>query len=237
MSREAILGRIRLALGRTGRVAATPRHANLGQATLAPATPGQANLAGGAPPSLTSTGAAAIARFRVAAAAKGIDVIDVADDAGIPAAVASYLGPDPAGHALRLGSNRLAGLDWRDRGIDIATGAATAADRVGLSRAIAGIAETGTLLLASGPEDPATLALLPETHVVVLERAAIVGTFEDAVAVLRQTYGSALPRAVNFISGASRTGDIGGRIVHGAHGPRRLAVLVVENKQGAARAP
>ncbi len=38
----------------------------------------------------------------------------------------------------------------------------------------------------------------------------------------------AMPRSLNFISGPSRTGDIGGRIVLGAHGPRRLAVIVVK---------
>lgn len=222
MSRDAILGRIRTALGRLDRGAGPVR---------------QAHRAGGTPPSLSSTGGAAVARFRNAAIAKGVDVIDVARVSAIPAAVAAYLGSQPSRHALRLGSNGLADLDWRAHRIDVASGAATDSDRVALSRAIAGIAETGTLLLASGSGDPMTLALLPETHVVVLERTSIVGTFEEALATLRALYGSALPRSVNFISGASRTGDIGGRIVNGAHGPRRLAVLVVENKQGAARAP
>jgi L-lactate dehydrogenase complex protein LldG len=47
------------------------------------------------------------------------------------------------------------------------------------------------------------------------------------MALVRAKYGKgAMPRALNFISGASRTGDIGGRIVKGAHGPRSLCVIV-----------
>jgi L-lactate dehydrogenase complex protein LldG len=97
---------------------------------------------------------------------------------------------------------------------------------VALSRAIAGVAETGTIVLASGQANPTTLAFLPVTHLVALERTSITATFEEALALLYGIYGRNLPRAVNFISGASRTGDIGGRIVHGAHGPRRLIMFL-----------
>jgi L-lactate dehydrogenase complex protein LldG len=100
-------------------------------------------------------------------------------------------------------------------------------DAVTLSRAIAAIAETGTLMLASGVDNPTTLAFLPETHLVAIDRTRILSTFEEATALLRRTYGTNLPRTVNFISGASRTGDIGGRIVHGAHGPRQLFVFLI----------
>jgi L-lactate dehydrogenase complex protein LldG len=61
---------------------------------------------------------------------------------------------------------------------------------------------------------------------VVLQAATIVAAFEDAHALLLAGAG-ALPRTLNLVSGASRTGDIGGRIVMGAHGPRRLAVFLV----------
>ncbi len=89
------------------------------------------------------------------------------------------------------------------------------------------MAETGTLVLASGAANPALLAFLPEIHIVAVARNTIAASFEEAFARL----GSELspqrwPRAVNLVSGASRTGDIGGRIVKGAHGPRRLAVFI-----------
>jgi L-lactate dehydrogenase complex protein LldG len=89
------------------------------------------------------------------------------------------------------------------------------------------VAETGTLVLASSAANPASLAFLPEFHLVAVPRDGIVASFEDAFARLRARAGpDRFPRAVNLVSGPSRTGDIGGRIVKGAHGPRRLAVLV-----------
>ena len=73
-----------------------------------------------------------------------------------------------------------------------------------------------------------TLAFLPELHIVVLGEENIVATMEEALASVGEP-GDAprLPRTVNLISGASRTGDIGGRLVMGAHGPRQLVLLLV----------
>jgi L-lactate dehydrogenase complex protein LldG len=104
-------------------------------------------------------------------------------------------------------------------------GPAEAADAAGLSRAVAAIAETGTLVVVTGADNPATLTLLPETHLVVLPKEAIVGSLEEALARVRAA--GPLPRSLMLISGPSRTGDIGGRLVLGAHGPRRLAVFLL----------
>lgn len=95
-----------------------------------------------------------------------------------------------------------------------------------LTHAISAVAETGTLVFASGTASPATLAFLPETHVVALSRDTIVGSFEDAFSSLTAGFPQRLPRAVNLVSGPSRTSDIGGYLVKGAHGPRRLVVIV-----------
>lgn len=96
-----------------------------------------------------------------------------------------------------------------------------------LTHAWAAVAETGTLVLSSNAASPASLAFLPELHIVALARQDIVASFEDAFARLTSENGSRrLPRAVNLVSGASRTGDIGGKIVKGAHGPRRLSVIL-----------
>jgi L-lactate dehydrogenase complex protein LldG len=82
-------------------------------------------------------------------------------------------------------------------------------------------------LLASGPDNPASLAFLPETHIIALSEKQIVGSYEEAFDLVRAELGRRrMPRALNLVSGASRTGDIGGRIVLGAHGPRRLAVII-----------
>jgi L-lactate dehydrogenase complex protein LldG len=95
------------------------------------------------------------------------------------------------------------------------------------------VAETGTLVLASGPHNPVTLAFVPDTHLVVVRNETIVGGYEEACKLVEAELGpSVLPRTLNLISGPSRTGDIGGRIVMGAHGPRRLAVILVEQTAG-----
>ena len=83
-------------------------------------------------------------------------------------------------------------------------------------------------MTASGPEHPVTLNLLPDTHIVVLREGDIVGGYEDVWARLRARYGKdRMPRTVNTITGPSRTGDIEQTIELGAHGPRRMHIVVV----------
>jgi len=110
-------------------------------------------------------------------------------------------------------------------------GPPTADDAVGLSHALAGLAETGTLLMASGPESPATLNMLPDTHVVVVRARDVVGGLDDGWALLRETtdQGGPLPRTVHLITGPSRTGDIEQTLQLGAHGPRRLHVVLIDD--------
>jgi L-lactate dehydrogenase complex protein LldG len=101
-------------------------------------------------------------------------------------------------------------------------------DEAGLSHAAAAVAETGTLVLASGADNPVTLSYLPETHIVVVEDKDLVGGYEGAWEKIRARFGRrVMPRTVNFVSGPSRTADIGGQLVMGAHGPRRLCVILV----------
>jgi L-lactate dehydrogenase complex protein LldG len=83
-------------------------------------------------------------------------------------------------------------------------------------------------MLVSGPETPSTLNFLPETHVVVVRASQIVGGYEDAWARLRAAM-KAMPRTVNFITGPSRSGDIEQTLQLGAHGPRRLHVVLVND--------
>ena len=93
--------------------------------------------------------------------------------------------------------------------------------------AFAAIAETGTLMLLASPDSPTTHNFVPENQIIVLEVARILRHFEDAWLRLQQD-GARLPRAVNLISGPSRTADIEQTIQLGAHGPRRLHVILVE---------
>jgi L-lactate dehydrogenase complex protein LldG len=88
------------------------------------------------------------------------------------------------------------------------------------------MAETGTLVILSGAGMPTATALLPDTHVAVVRAERIVSGMEEVFALIRRDCG-VLPRAVNMISGPSRTGDIEQTIVLGAHGPFRVHILVV----------
>jgi L-lactate dehydrogenase complex protein LldG len=101
-------------------------------------------------------------------------------------------------------------------------------DRIAVTGAFAGIAETGTLVLLSGPESPTTLNFLPDVHIAVLRREQIVVHIEDVWTRLR-AQSKAMPRTVNMITGPSRTADIEQTIQLGAHGPRNVHVILVED--------
>jgi L-lactate dehydrogenase complex protein LldG len=174
-------------------------------------------------------GAERVAQFKQFQRALGVDVVDVGSDTEVPAAIAGYLAALGLPLRLRCGNDQqLAALAWASVApLSIDIGAAEEGDAVGLSRAIAGVAETGTLVLASGSGNPVTVGLLPETHIVVLRADTIVASYEEACARVLEANAGAMPRTLNLVTGASRTGDIGGKIVMGAHGPRRLAVVLV----------
>ena len=168
--------------------------------------------------------------FAARLTAVGASVEHIADPSGIPERVAAILSEAGLPPHVRTGSDPfIAALPWsRADGLTRAAGAASAEDRATLSHALAGIAETGTLVLASGPENPVTLSFLPELSIVTLAQESICGSLEDGFDAVRHRFGPGLmPRTVSLVSAPSRTGDIGGRLVMGAHGPRRLVVIVV----------
>ena len=100
-------------------------------------------------------------------------------------------------------------------------------DAIGLTSALCGIAETGTLMLTSAAGRPTSLNFLPDYHIVVLRQAQLVPRMEDAWDMLRESLDST-PRTVNFISGPSKTADVEQTVEYGAHGPRCLHVILVE---------
>ena len=120
------------------------------------------------------------------------------------------------------------GRRWR-------VGAASGDETVSVTPCLAAVAETGSVALASGARTPATLAFLPENHVVVLRADDIVAHVEDVFPRLRAL--EALPRALNSVTGPSRTADIEQTIEIGAHGPRRMHVLIVPGATGAVGTP
>ena len=97
------------------------------------------------------------------------------------------------------------------------------------SGAFAGIAESGTLTLVSGPDNPTTLNFLPDNHFIIVAASDIVGDHDSVWRKLRERYGKGvMPRTVNMITGPSRSGDIEQTLLLGAHGPRRLHIVIVK---------
>ncbi len=143
----------------------------------------------------------------------------------VPLAVADYLQSHQL--PLRLACwAQYAQLDWAGAGI-VRIPVADSQTLVGLTGCFAAIAETGTLMLCSSAVTPAVTSLLPETHIAVVATTQIVRTMEEGFERLQTTLGRP-PRAVNFVSGPSRTGDIEQTMTLGAHGPYRVHLLVVD---------
>lgn len=220
-SRDAILGRIRRSLG-TG--AADSLRADTVARRLHEAPRGLIPARGQVPR------AEKLALFRAMVGKVAGGVTDVATLADVPAAVAAYVRDRNLPARVRHGADPvLAGLPWASEpALEVSAGASAGDDLVGVSHALGAIAETGTLVLASGPDNPTTLNFLPDHHLVVVLADDVGGDLETAFDRLRAVYGKGvLPRNVNLITGPSRSADIEQKLLLGAHGPRALQVILV----------
>ena len=210
-AREAILARIRAATGGDAgdapeRLAARPEGPRPARAADDP-----------------------VERFAAEARAAGSTVSGPVPPEDVPAAVAEWLvaenlparlaaSPDPALDRFPWSSRPLLTLERRR---------AEPEDRVALTPCFAGVAETGTLAMLSGPERPVTLNFLPEAHIALVSTRDLVGAYEDMWSRMRAA--GATPRAVNLITGPSRSADIGQELRMGAHGPRKLHIVLVDD--------
>jgi L-lactate dehydrogenase complex protein LldG len=237
-ARDDILGGIRRALNRgpvptetaaalAERVAAHRRNLIPARAT-APDRPGRIDL------------------FVAMAEEVQTTVARVASDDAVPAEVARYLAAENLPAELVMAPDP--GLDripWDKRPLlAIRRGRAEAGDAVSLTPCIAAIAETGTMMLVSGADTPTTLNFLPDTHIIVLRAGQVVASYEEGWDLVRARSASAAghspagwPRTINLITGPSRTGDIEQRIQLGAHGPRRLHIVLVDEPEVPPDAP
>jgi len=173
--------------------------------------------------------AAQVVLFEQMALAAEATIAHVRDDSEIPQAVASYLVQENLPAIIRIApETRLQAIDWAMQStLTTSFGASDGSDAVALVSAFSAVAETGTIMLHSGANNPTTLNFLPDTHIVLLDEDRITGAYEDAWDDLRKAGG--MPRTVNFVTGPSRTADIEQTLLMGAHGPRRLHIIIRKN--------
>jgi len=213
--RANVLARVRRALGRSGpdaqSIAAAGEHIARHVQGPRPAPP----------PDLA-------ARFAIRAQDMASTLERIASREEIPLAIQRYLDAMKLEGAQRAGVcwPEFADLDWTAAGLSLENRPATGDDKVGVTSAQYAIAETGTLAILSGAATPTGAAILPDTHIAVVQSACIVAGMEDMFGLVRRRY-PRLPRAINMISGPSRTGDIEQTIVLGAHGPVRVHILLL----------
>jgi L-lactate dehydrogenase complex protein LldG len=219
-AREAILANLRRSLGVLGDEA--PRRFEV-EARLKQAPPGVIPKRGqGDLPARTATFIAEAERAQASLA-------EIANWADAPAEIARFLRENNCPATLRMGADpRLAAMPWSETSLEIVHGPSDGRDVNAVSAAFAGIAETGTLALVSGADNPTTLNFLPDNHIVVVPRETILADYESVFAELRDAYGKGgAPRTLNFVTGPSRSADIEQTLLLGAHGPRRLHIVIV----------
>ena len=90
------------------------------------------------------------------------------------------------------------------------------------------VAQTGGIMVSVGSSGGRALSVLPPHHVVIARTSQMVSDLTAAFEHVKKRYGRNFPSFMSFITGPSRTGDIERILVLGAHGPKRLTVLLVD---------
>lgn len=225
-ARDDILGSIRKSLGRGALSgdAAAQLHRRLGRP--------ERNLIPDRTAGKDMAGLAAQFADKSREVACTVDEVDSLD--AVPEAVRAYLSRENLPARLVQAPALAAGLDWsKTPTMEVKTGTSDGSEDTSVTPVLAAVAETGTLMLTSDSDTPTGLNFLPENHIAVVRRSQVVGPLEDAWARFRAARAKAegdgfdMPRTVNLITGPSRTGDIEQKIQMGAHGPRRMHVILV----------
>ncbi|MDH3281873.1 MAG: LUD domain-containing protein [Gammaproteobacteria bacterium] len=140
-------------------------------------------------------------------------------------AIAAHL--DKQGLARQLvAAPALQSLDW-PADWKVRFGATRGEDLVAVTPCFVAVAETGSVVLLSGAEQPTSLNFLPDYHIVLVKASQLVQHIEDVWPPFRAL--ETVPRSVNFITGPSKTADVEQTIQLGAHGPRSLHVILIDN--------
>jgi L-lactate dehydrogenase complex protein LldG len=167
--------------------------------------------------------------FKAQAERAQASVTEVARPEDVPGEVARFLRDQNLPATIRIGTDaRLTAMPWDQTTLDVSTGRSDGGDPNAVSHAFGGVAESGTLAMLSGPDNPTTLNFLPDNHIVIVSAAEIAGDYETIWQRLRQQTGKGtMPRTVNLITGPSRSADIEQTLLLGAHGPRTLHIIIV----------
>ena len=164
-------------------------------------------------------------------------VARISSEAELPAEIARYLSSQNLPAVIRS-APALNDVPWDlQPTLTVNDGTVLTTDVVGVNRAFAGVAETGTLVFRSGPDSPTTINFLPLTHIAVLSTKDLHGDYESIWTKLRLAQEHEpiqMPQAVNMVTGPSATGDIEQTMQHGVHGPQNMHVVLIddENKSG-----
>ncbi|HEX8506146.1 MAG TPA: LUD domain-containing protein [Hymenobacter sp.] len=93
------------------------------------------------------------------------------------------------------------------------------------------VARTGSVLVSAATASGRRLSIYPDQHLVLARPSQVVAEIGEALQVVQSRYGGAVPSMVSLTTGPSRTADIEKTLVLGAHGPRRLALFLLEDEE------
>ena len=93
------------------------------------------------------------------------------------------------------------------------------------------VARTGSVLVSAATASGRRLSIYPDQHLVLARPSQVVAEIGEALRVVQARYGAAMPSMVSLTSGPSRTADIEKTLVLGAHGPRRIALFLLEEEE------
>jgi len=154
----------------------------------------------------------------------------VATRRAAPKAVNDFLEQHELPTQLVMGNTELLNcIDWPNEW-QIERRSACKTDRVSVTDAICAIAETGTLVMVSSPQVSSTHLYVPENHIVILDAGQLVRHLEDAFRLLGK-HRSGKARGIHLVTGPSKTADVEQTIQYGAHGPRRVHIVLIDTRK------
>lgn len=180
-----------------------------------------------------------LTQFREKLELGGGDLTLVEDYQQAASAITAFIKAESLPAKLRL-APALKHMAWDNR-LEISYGKSDGDDLVSVTPAFCAIAESGSVVLLSDPESPTSLNFLPDVHFVIVEASQLLPHIEDVWTKLRQHKDITrviardiargvpmdVPRAINIITGPSKTADVEQTLQIGAHGPRQLKVILI----------